>query len=108
MEEYPWLDGHHRSLLETYLVNNFLPSRWGEVNCLWMYKNYQVNMKSLGMREVVSPARFVVMVTELAESNWRISVKPQGIELLEDVILDRLANSDNNTELYFKYLTLKH
>merc|ERR1719158_416966 len=100
--------GALKMALNSYLVGNYVTSPRGGVNCLWMYKNYQDAIKSLGMKEVVSRARFVVMVTELAESNWRINVKPQGIELLEDVILDRLANSDSDTELYFKYLTLKH
>ena len=100
MEEYPWLDGHHRSLLKTYLVNNFIPSRWGEVNCLWMYKNYQVTMRFQGQLKVLSPTRFLVLVNESCVRRWNFSViKPEELGYHS-----RIETRNIGPALYFKGL----
>jgi len=94
--------GTLKTVLGSYLLDNFAPFRGEEVNCLGMYKHYQKTMLSQGQKEVVSPARFVVLVTELSEEHWKISVKPQEVELIEDNILGILAASDSHHQLCFQ------
>jgi len=90
--------------LENYVVNNFVPFRGGQVNCLWMYTDYQATVRFQGQKKVLSLARFIHTVIDVCFLVYKIHVTPEDFCFLrnesDQMINERLKAA--NSELYFK------
>jgi len=63
--------------LERYLFTNFTCCATVNVSCRWMYMNYQQTILDQGgLRKILSPTKFMLVVFEVAFALWKIDVGP--------------------------------
>ena len=62
--------------LENYLGQNYGPKCGAKLQCDWMYMDYQQNTKSGGGNHVLSPKKFLVVISEVMLRDMGVSVGP--------------------------------
>jgi len=65
-----------RTYLESYLRHNYGPKHGAKLPCEWVYRDYQQHTQAGGGNHVLSPKKFLVVVSELMLRDIGVSVGP--------------------------------